>query len=168
MISRTLRTLTITIFVAACGDGYGVDDDGYGLESQNGSATADGGKRSDAGARDSGSRDDDDDDVRTDGGSTGPRDAGVDASRSTGDAGNACATLTYETFAEEFFSDYCVSCHGGSAPRAGLRLETLAQVQARKAGIKTQVTSGNMPQGNKKPTADERAKLGQWIDCGAL
>jgi hypothetical protein len=166
MISRTLRTLTVTILVSACGDGYGVDDD-YDIENQNSNATSDAGKRSDGGARDSGAKDDDDD-VRADGGSGAPRDGGVDASRPSGDAGGVCATLTYETFAKQFFSSYCVSCHGGTAPRAGFRLETLAQVQARKAGIKTQVTSGNMPQGNKKPTADERTKLGQWVDCGAL
>ena len=165
MISRTLRILTLTLFVASCGDGYGVDDD-YDLENQNSNA-ADAGKHSDAGWRDGGAKDAGSETRWDGGGSTSPRDAGGDASWSDA-GGSACATLTYESWAKQFFTDYCVSCHSGSAARAGVRLDSLSAVQARKAGIKTQVTSGSMPQGNKKPTDEQRAKLGAWVDCGAL
>lgn len=169
MISRTLRVFTILVFVAACGDGYGSDDDGYALESDRDDATGDAGAKDAGAAKDAGPKDGgatpSDAGVRAD---AGARDAGKDAAVGDAGGGAACAELTYETFGKQFLTKYCVSCHSGAAPRGGLALDTLAGLQARKSGVKTQVANGNMPQGSNKPSAEERTRLGQWIDCGAL
>jgi mono/diheme cytochrome c family protein len=182
-------TAAITfLFVASCGgDGYGSGSD-YGddedRQDEEGTPTRDGGAWDarvkdggttrdggawDAGGGGKGGGDDDDDGAGDDDGDdgddgAGPVDAGTDAGRDAG--GDSCATLTYQTFGKQFMTDYCVSCHGGAAPRGGFKLDTLAAVSGRKAGVKTQVLSGGMPMGNKRPSDAERARLGQWIDCG--
>jgi len=175
MRSRYLTTAIAMFVVASCGgDGYG---SGYGddEESQDdhssasgdagawdarvkdaGAAKPDGGAWDAAGGREGATKNEDDDNDSTPDGGSG-RDPG----------GDSCATLSYQTFGKQFLTDYCVSCHGGAAPTGGFKLDTLAALTSRKAGVKKQVLSGGMPMGDKKPSGSERARLGQWIDCGA-
>jgi mono/diheme cytochrome c family protein len=47
----------------------------------------------------------------------------------------------------------CVGCHGASAPKKGLNLETLDGWKSEKDKILREVTDGKMPQG--KPLSDE-------------
>lgn len=92
-------------------------------------------------------------------------DAGA-ADASMGDAG-PCASLTYASFGQQFIMTYCYSCHSGTRPQHNISLDTLANVQKNKAAVKREaVTMMAMPPQNPRPTAAERMKLGQWIDCG--
>ena len=89
-----------------------------------------------------------------------------DASADTG-AGDACSTLTYASFGQSFMQQYCVSCHGTPSTK-GIELDTLAKVHQRKAKVKSEVSAMGMPEkGAPQPSAAERQKLIQWIDCGA-
>lgn len=87
------------------------------------------------------------------------------------------STLTYTSFAKPFVSSYCASCHAGSltgtarlgAPADDV-FDTRAQLVAKAEDIKEQVVVlKTMPFGNgtPKPSDADRAKLGQWLDCGA-
>lgn len=165
---------------AACGadSGYagGSYDNDEDQNSSTGNEKRDAGKGKDGGAWDAGVEDEEDRDTpRDEDEDSEQEESASDAGPSWSDAGkqdagsrdSQCATLTYETFGKQFMTSYCVSCHAGSAPKANLKLDTLTAVAARKAGVKTQVLNGTMPQGNKKPSQEERTKLGAWIDCGA-
>ena len=184
MRSRNLTAAIAMLIVASCGgDGYdtssgsayGDDEDTQdeeGTTSRDAGATnaraKDGGK-SDGGTSDAGGggvRGADDQSAADDGPSDGGpgADAGIAAESDAG--ADSCATLTYESFGKQFLASYCLSCHGGATPRGGFKLDTLAAVITRKVGVKAQVLSGGMPMGNKKPSDEERARLGQWIDCG--
>ena len=180
MHSRYVTATFAMLFVASCGgDPYGsssgaVAGDDEDTQEEEGSTNRDAGARDartkDAGRGDGGS-------WEAGGGSTGgaedagsgtddapSTDAGAEASKDAG--GDSCATLTYQAFGKQFVSDYCLSCHGGAAPRGGFKLDTLAAVDARRTGVKAQVLSGGMPMGSKRPSDAERARFGQWIDCG--
>jgi hypothetical protein len=102
-------------------------------------------------------------------------DAGHDAALPMGDAGahsdsgagGACPT--YDDFGKMFMMTYCVTCHAGARPQHNVLLDTLANVQKNKTAIKrVAVTTTAMPEANPKPTAAERTKLGQWLDCGPM
>jgi hypothetical protein len=95
--------------------------------------------------------------------------AGADASRadaSAPDAAGGSCTLTYANFGQQFLSNYCVGCHGAVSPRGNLRLDSLASITARKAQAKAAVLNSVMPQGANKPSAADRERFGQWLDCG--
>jgi hypothetical protein len=92
---------------------------------------------------------------------------------SLGDAtGSTCpsdSTLTYDNFGQAFFATNCNSCHGVSqSPSFG----TQADIQANATDIDRAAASGPkgtntyMPQDGDVATA-ERAKLGEWLACGA-
>jgi hypothetical protein len=96
-------------------------------------------------------------------------DAGSDASRadaSTPDAASNTCTLTYANFGQQFLTSYCVGCHGAVSPRAGVRLDSLGGITARKVQAKAAVLNSIMPQGTNRPSAADRERFGQWIDCG--
>jgi cytochrome c5 len=89
-------------------------------------------------------------------------------------------TLTYASFGKQFFSDYCLSCHSSNvtglarmgAP-ADHDFDSYAEVELlidhidQKAAKGPSSTNVDMPPSGKRPTEDERAKLGEWIACGA-
>lgn len=87
----------------------------------------------------------------------------------------SCTDLTYENFAESFFTANCTTCHASDADdRRGAPLsknwDTLANVQAGASRIKIRAGSGmTMPPATAPafPSADDRAKLSEWIDCGS-
>ena len=67
---------------------------------------------------------------------------------------------------------YCVSCHGGSDPTAGLNLagiETAAQAKAqpdRWKKLRQYVATGHMPPtGSPQPTQAERKAITDWVDA---
>lgn len=95
------------------------------------------------------------------------------SSNSSGTAtGSTCpsdSTLSYENFGQAFFADNCLSCH---ASREQPTLTTQAAIQANRDEIDLEAAAGpngvntEMPQGGSVSTAD-RAKLGEWLACGA-
>lgn len=92
---------------------------------------------------------------------------------SLGDAtGSTCpsnSTLTYDNFGKAFFDKNCNSCHGVTQ---GPSFGTQADIQANATDIDRAAASGPkttntyMPEDGDVATAD-RAKLGEWLACGA-
>lgn len=90
------------------------------------------------------------------------------------------STLTWDTFANKFFQDYCTRCHStqltGSARQgapndhnfdsAELVREELEHTDEQAAAGPDAVNTA-MPIGAPTPTEDERRKLGEWLACGA-
>jgi uncharacterized membrane protein len=82
--------------------------------------------------------------------------------------------LTYETFGRAFLADSCQTCHGQStgdrkgAP-SGYDFGTLDAVRTYKGRIFARAAADNvtMPPGPDDPPAAERAKLAEWLACGA-
>lgn len=88
-------------------------------------------------------------------------------------------TLTYENFGKQFFSDYCLSCHSSSvkgAARMGApedhNFDKLSEIDLlidhvdQKAAKGPASTNLSMPPSGKRPSDEERAKLGEWLACG--
>lgn len=90
--------------------------------------------------------------------------------------------LTYESFGKKFFADYCLSCHSSKvtgdkrngAP-ADHNFDDLEHIELLTKHIDEMAAIGptspdaskrKMPPSGKKPTDEERTKLGQWIACG--
>ena len=62
----------------------------------------------------------------------------------------------------------CVTCHSGAAAPAGIRLDDDAVLEARAAQVRTVVSTGAMPLGNRTGMTDEeRAAVVEWVDQGA-
>lgn len=85
------------------------------------------------------------------------------------------SALTAEDFGGPFMLTYCTGCHHASLPageRAGAPLgvdfETLTKIRAQADRIWARSGDQNatMPPIGPAP-ADERAKLGEWLACGA-
>jgi mono/diheme cytochrome c family protein len=83
--------------------------------------------------------------------------------------------LTYENFGRVFFEQRCVSCHGGgggashSHSYSSRAYVTLPLIQSDRENIRENATGTNppMPPGPDDPSEDERAKLSEWLACGA-
>lgn len=81
--------------------------------------------------------------------------------------------LTYANFGQQFFADYCTSCHAEGSGVAGAETSPFtsqAAIQDEAAEIFERAggTNTNMPQsGSPAPTADERNQLAEWLSCGA-
>jgi hypothetical protein len=98
-----------------------------------------------------------------------------------GPTGATCpqgSTLTYANFGSDFMGKYCLKCLSASASDRGgapkdVNFDTQAEIQAKKADVDSMAASGPkrtntvMPDGDPKPSNDERAKLGEWLACGA-
>lgn len=100
-----------------------------------------------------------------------PTGMGVDAP-----SDEPCGTLTYENFASGFFDVYCLRCHSAGvtgllrlgAP-ADVNYDTYEDVSAFLDLIRDRAgTIGDMPPFGPFPSAEERAMLLNWIDCGAI
>lgn len=75
--------------------------------------------------------------------------------------------LKYNSEIRDIFVSRCSTptCHGGSQ---NPNLTTLSAIQTNKAGIRSRVSSGNMPKNNEtNMTEQERQKVICWIDDGA-
>jgi len=106
-----------------------------------------------------------------------------DPATQPGPSGATCpsdSTLTYDTFASDFFAQYCVRCHSSmlegtsrhGAP-ASLNYDTLEGVQAVPAErIDSMAAAGPaqensfMPPAAPRPSHAEREQLGEWLACG--
>lgn len=76
---------------------------------------------------------------------------------------------TYTGDVKSIIDNNCVSCHGGSSPQAGLRLETYQQVRnsAENGNLIPRMNNPTnpMPQGGLLPAAT-RAIIDAWADDG--
>ncbi len=107
-------------------------------------------------------------------GSLGVASCGGTDTGTNGDTLPACptggTTLTYANFGEQFFKDYCLSCHfTGTTVKGALPYDSQAAIQDAADTIYERAggTNTNMPQSGTKPTSDERVKLAEWLSCGA-
>ena len=100
-----------------------------------------------------------------------------------GPSGAECpsgSTLTYQSFASEFFGSYCVRCHSSEvegtsrhgAPRS-LNYETVEGIMAVPAERIDMVAAAGpsqynafMPPSDPRPSRGEREQLGEWLACG--
>lgn len=91
----------------------------------------------------------------------------------SGASGAACptnSTLTYDNFGRAFFASYCDRCHAN-----GIRptINNQAAIQAQRTAIDLVAASGpdntntSMPESGTAPSTADRAKLGEWLACGA-
>jgi len=82
-------------------------------------------------------------------------------------------TLTYDNFGRGFMETQCKSGHGGGADRKGAPIGydfgSLDAVRKFKVRIFDRAAASNstMPVGPDGPPASERAKLADWLACGA-
>ena len=86
-------------------------------------------------------------------------------------------TLTYDTFGQEFIKNYCLGCHNvakqGDKRKApvGVDFDTMDDILRLAEDIDAEAAAGPdrvnaaMPPGMKKPTDEERQKLGAWLAC---
>ncbi len=110
----------------------------------------------------------------------GMGDADDQASLDGGDAGAGgadadCAELTYENFAQDFFSSYCARCHSSELSGAdrngapvGRDWDQLEVIRQFPDSIRNRTfEQANMPTSAPFPSDEERQQLADWIDCGA-
>ncbi|MET0389535.1 MAG: c-type cytochrome [Polyangiales bacterium] len=88
---------------------------------------------------------------------------------------------TYASFGQKFMEDYCLRCHSKEVTGAArndapgdhnfdtqgeiaLLIEHIDQY----AGSGPAITNRNMPPSAPFPSDEERAKLSEWLACGAL
>lgn len=78
-------------------------------------------------------------------------------------------TDSYENFGAEFFGDWCVRCHGGANGYSSRSFTTVDSIRAQKDRIFINAAGDNttMPPGPDGPDASERARLADWLACGA-
>ncbi len=87
----------------------------------------------------------------------------------TGSICPTTSTLTYASFGQAFIATNCLSCH---ATQESPRLDTQEAIQAnadridRAAASGPNATNTYMPDDGDVSDAD-RAKLGEWLACGA-
>jgi uncharacterized membrane protein len=64
-------------------------------------------------------------------------------------------------------STWCTSCHGTSRASAGVTLSSVAAVRAHQFSVDEVAGTGTtMPPGGG-PSSAERARLTEWLACGA-
>ncbi len=78
-------------------------------------------------------------------------------------------TLTYDNFGQQFFQNYCVSCHGGSNGYSSRSFTDVATIRSQAADIFRNAAEDNttMPPGPYDPPQEDRYKLADWLACGA-
>ena len=143
--------LLIAVFgLAACGASYPAVDGTTGSGNAS-STTGPGATASTTGA------------VSTTGGqgSTATSISGGSSGASTssgGSTGIACTPDTWSNYAQGFFSAECVRCHSFMSNHTAVR--------ASRTSIDTKIESQAMPP-DAGIDADDRARIGTWLDCGA-
>lgn len=78
-------------------------------------------------------------------------------------------TLTYENFGQSFFSEWCVSCHGGPNGYSSRAFTDVDTIRAQAADIFKNAAEDNasMPPGPDGPSKAQRDQLAEWLACGA-
>lgn len=86
-------------------------------------------------------------------------------------ADTGCVTaVTWQNFAQGFFSSYCQSCHAATTPDRhgapeGVDFATEAEVRTQAAAVRrTVVTSATMPPGGGLLERDVTL-LAEWLEC---
>ena len=74
----------------------------------------------------------------------------------------------FESFAEPFLNEYCLGCHSGSEPEAGLSLDTLGAMNEANAttwrSIWAQVSLREMPpEEAEQPPVSDRLQFRDWV-----
>lgn len=87
---------------------------------------------------------------------------------------SAGTTLSYERLGRELLTRWCQECHGAAGPArrgapSGYDFGTLRDAQAWKARIfaRSALTNTTMPPGPDDPPEEQRARLAEWLSCGA-
>lgn len=77
--------------------------------------------------------------------------------------------LTYENFGGPLFDAYCNECHGGNLAYSSRAFGSVTRIREHRERIYVTATPDNasMPPGPGGPGASERAKLAEWLACGA-
>ncbi len=90
-------------------------------------------------------------------------------SSSTSCASDGGTDLSYASFGQAFMTQYCTACHGSARAENGIRLDTLAKVQAYKSAViaESGTRTSMPPSGSTAPSSSERALLTEWLSCGA-
>ena len=82
--------------------------------------------------------------------------------------------VSFSATVQPILQDFCVGCHGGNSPSAGIDLsnyagvETVAQNGELYGAIEWVSGFSQMPQGGNKLPDCEIAQIKSWIDAGAL
>jgi mono/diheme cytochrome c family protein len=78
-------------------------------------------------------------------------------------------TLTYENFGQSFFSEWCVSCHGGPNGYSSRAFTDVDSIRAQADDIFKNAAEDNatMPPGPVGPSKAQRDDLAEWLACGA-
>lgn len=82
------------------------------------------------------------------------------------------ADVRYSTTIQPVLSSNCVSCHGGSTPSAGIKLDTYdgVSIQAANGRLWGAVSHSSnfspMPKNANKLSACNLAKIRKWLDAG--
>ncbi len=82
------------------------------------------------------------------------------------------AAVKYSTTILPIVSSYCISCHGGNTPSAGIRLDNYAGLQLQAANgrlwgaVSHNASFSPMPKNNTKLDACNLAKIKKWLDAG--
>ncbi len=82
------------------------------------------------------------------------------------------ADVRYSTTVQPVLSSNCVSCHGGSTPSAGIKLDTYdgVSIQAANGRLWGAVSHSSnyspMPKNSNKLSACNLAKIKKWLDAG--
>lgn len=94
-----------------------------------------------------------------------------------GDSGGDCGrvpALSYDNFGEGFLGLHCTGCHSSLIPEArregatpGVDFDSYAAVLqwSERIGARALGDEATMPPGGG-PSAEERALLGEWLQCG--
>lgn len=89
--------------------------------------------------------------------------------------GYACDTtnITYATVVAPILTDYCIGCHSGNAPSAGITLDNYTDLQTVinsgqfRGSINHESNFSAMPKNSPKLSDCNLAKINKWLDSGA-
>jgi hypothetical protein len=76
-------------------------------------------------------------------------------------------TLTYSNFGAPFMAKHCTSCHGNTKPAAGVFLTSPGAIRQHQFSVDESAGAGSTMPPSNGPTSAERARLTEWLACGA-
>lgn len=101
------------------------------------------------------------DTTSTTGGGGGSSTSSVTTGGGGGSSTTTTCTDTYANYGGTFMSTYCRSCHQHTS-----QFGSAAAVQASRSSIRSEISSGKMPEGTSL-SSTEKARVLAWLDCGA-
>jgi len=100
-------------------------------------------------------------DAGTGGGSGGGGTSVSTGGGAGGGSSSATCTDTFAAYGQGFFATYCTACHHHSGD-----FSTQATVQASLSSIRSEISTGKMPEGTSL-SSTEKARVLAWLNCGA-